>query len=214
MAWLESLDPVRVRNPLALVRWNFDKSYLLQLREAGFNVPETKLVDPKDHNAIRAIMRQHGWHRAVRKPLSGQSGHFVDVLDLAKYDQWPASIMPTEKAVLQPFQSDVARFGETLIYFFRGEFAYAVQRLPNPGEGPDRVAVLISDEVINQASKILAFVDQVPLYARVDGVIRENRFMLMELELIEPSFAFEAAPDKAADFVHAIEEELRQLSED
>lgn len=211
LAWLDSLAPERVRNPLALVRWNFDKSYLVQLRKAGFNVPETKLVDPKDHGTLRRIMQKEGWQRAVRKPLSGQSGKFVDVLDLAEYDAWPDSVMPTKQALLQEFEKDVERLGETLLYFFRGRFEYAVQRLPAPRNGQSRVEVSVSAKVIEQAREVLAFVGHPPLYARIDGLVRDDTFLLMELELIEPSFAFDVAPHKAADFVREIEEDLRQL---
>lgn len=148
LAWLDSLEPPRVRNPMALVRWNFDKSYLIQLRAAGFNVPETKLVDPKDHDTIRSVMEQHRWYTAVRKPRSGQSGQFVDVLDLTTPEAWPESEMPTERALLQSLEEDVERLGETLLYFFRGRFAYAVQRLPKPQNGRDRVRVSVPEVVI------------------------------------------------------------------
>ena len=47
-----------------------------------------------------------------------------------------------------------------------------------------------------------------PLDARIDGLIRDNKFTLVELELIEPSFAFEVAPDKAAMFVECVERKL------
>ncbi|MEJ6404805.1 ATP-grasp domain-containing protein [Yoonia sp. 2307UL14-13] len=211
LEWLASLETVQVRNPLALVRWNFDKSYLIELRAAGFNVPETKLVNPKDHDQVQSVMKQQGWHRAVRKPVSGQSGHFVDVLDLANRRDWPESLMPTEHALLQPFLTDVQQLGETLLYFFKGQFAYAVQRLPKPQHGRDRIEISVSDEVIRQAEEILAFLDDMPLYARIDGLMQNNTFLLMELELIEPSFAFEAAPDKAIEFVRAIEDELGEL---
>lgn len=60
----------------------------------------------------------------------------------------------------------------------------------------------------------MAFVEPLPLYARIDGLVQDKTFLLMELELIEPSFAFEAAPDKAIDLVRAIEEELEQLGAD
>ncbi|APX14177.1 ATP-grasp domain-containing protein [Tateyamaria omphalii] len=208
--WLDRLevDSVPVRNRLPLVRWNFDKSYLIELREAGFNVPETRLVDPTDHVAIRSIMAEEGWRKAVRKPVSGQTGHFVDVLDVADFEDWPASIMPTERALLQEFEEDVAVLGETLLYFFNGRFSYAVQRLPEPQMGLTRIEVSVPEEVVRQAAAIVSSVDPLPLYARIDGLIRGNTFKLMELELIEPSFAFEAAPDKANEFARAIEREL------
>ena len=45
--------------------------------------------------------------------------------------------------------------------------------------------------MISSASSILRHVSAVaPLYARVDGIVTNDRFVLMELELIEPSLFF------------------------
>lgn len=210
LSWLDSLEQhnVPIRNRLPLVRWNFDKSYLIELKDAGFNVPETILVNPNDHGEIQLLMRERSWQKAVRKPVSGQSGQFVDILELDHYESWPSSEMPTEQALLQPFQEDVTTQGETLLFFFHGTFSYAIQRLPKPLEGRSRIQVSVSNKVVEQAQAILDHLDQVPLYARIDGLIRDDRFLLMELELIEPSFAFETAPDKATDYVIAIETEM------
>lgn len=213
VAWLNQLErnKVAVHNPVPLVRWNFDKSYLLELRAAGFNVPDTRLVDPTDHRAIPALMIESQWERAVRKPVSGQSGKYVDTLEISEMASWPISEMPTELALLQPFQDDVTLLGETLLFYFHGSFSYAVQRLPKPQNGKNRVQVSVSNEVIAQTQAVLNYLDVVPLYARIDGFIRDDVFVLMELELIEPSFAFETAPEKAAEFVAAIEQELTAM---
>ena len=55
-----------------------------------------------------------------------------------------------------------------------------------------------------QAARVLTTLDEMPLYARVDGVARGSAFLLMELELIEPNL-FLAYGDGAADrFARAI----------
>jgi len=40
--------------------------------------------------------------------------------------------------------------------------------------------------LIADAERVIAAAPSVPLYARVDGVERDGRLVLMELELIEP----------------------------
>lgn len=48
------------------------------------------------------------------------------------------------------------------------------------------------------------------LYARVDGVMVDDEFVLMELELIEPGLLLDIAPPHGtADFVRAIAEIIR-----
>ena len=210
LAWLNHLEEnsVKVLNPIPLVRWNFDKSYLFELRDNGFSVPETRSVDPRNHAEIRRVMLEQNWEQAILKPVSGQSGKFVEKLELEDFAKWEKSEMPTSRALLQDYQSDIGEIGETLLFFFEGNFSYAVQRLPKPVGGKTRIEIQVSDKVIQQASAVLKYLDEVPLYARIDGLIRGDNFMLMELELIEPSFAFETVPDKAATFVRCIERAL------
>jgi len=43
-----------------MVRWNFDKSYLIALAEAGVRVPKTILVDAQDPASIHAALESGG----------------------------------------------------------------------------------------------------------------------------------------------------------
>jgi hypothetical protein len=57
-----------------------------------------------------------------------------------------------------------------------------------------------------RAAEILALVPAPWLYARVDGCMVRDDFMLMELELIEPTLFFHAdpaAPDRFAEALQA-----------
>jgi hypothetical protein len=57
---------------------------------------------------------------------------------------------------------------------------------------------------LTQAEKILNLIDEPLLYARVDGVISENKFLLMELELIEPMLFLEKENGSAKTFAQAM----------
>jgi hypothetical protein len=59
-----------------------------------------------------------------------------------------------------------------------------------------------------QARSVLAALPELPLYARVDGVLRDGRLLLMELELIEPGLALNVDPASADRFAAAT---LRRL---
>jgi len=57
--------------------------------------------------------------------------------------------------------------------------------------------------VVEAAEMIL---DQFPgdiLYARVDGVVRDRQFYLMEIELTDPELYFDHCPDARESFVEA-----------
>lgn len=58
--------------------------------------------------------------------------------------------------------------------------------------------------LIEQARQVLELIETPLLYARVDGVEVEGRFMLMELELIEPFLFFGADSQSAPRFARAL----------
>jgi hypothetical protein len=60
-------------------------------------------------------------------------------------------------------------------------------------------------EIIEQAGNVLKTLGELPLYARVDGVIRDNaRLIVCEMELNEPALYFQLAPEQASRFAEAI----------
>lgn len=96
LSWLERLQQkgVRVLNEPDLVRWNFDKRYLGELREklvdspaaaatardsraaveggaaARLHIPDFHVVDPRNTDAIVSLMTELGWEKAVLKPVN------------------------------------------------------------------------------------------------------------------------------------------------
>lgn len=213
LAWLDRLEArgLSVLNPPALVRWNFDKRYLLALQAAGIRVPGTRIVPSNDHAAIAAAMREAGWAEAVLKPISGQSGFHVELLRLAERADWPVSAMPTETALLQSFIADIGRLGEVALIFFDGRFSHAVRKLSAPGEwrsnsqyGGTYEAATVDPATIAAAEAALAAAPFHPLYARVDGVEAEADFTVMELELIEPGLFLDSDEAAAGRFADAV----------
>ena len=50
---------------------------------------------------------------------------------------------------------------------------------------------------------MLDALDEIPLYARVDGVTRDGALLVTELELNEPALSLTLAPGSAARFAEA-----------
>ena len=105
--------------------------------------------------------------------------------------------------------------GEWSLMFFNKRYSHAV--LKRPGEGDFRVQrhyggsdepVTAPQTLIDRAQEIVEDVDAPLLYARVDGVAQEDRFVLMELELIEPVLFFGAAEGIAERFAEAVASQL------
>jgi len=212
LAWIDALEAegARLLNPPDLLRWNFRKTYLLELAAAGLAVPKTFHLSEANGKVIEEHMEAEGWSVAVAKPVSSQSGHGVQKIGRSNMD-----LRPTGEVLLQEYQADIGALGETTMTFIEGAFSHAVRRVLKAGEwranaqfGITYERVEVSRDVIDTAQAYLDFLPQVPLYARVDGLVRTSGFMLMELELIDPYLYCEFAPGSADAMARAL---LRRL---
>lgn len=215
--WLDALTHVdgAVFNPPAMMRWNLDKRYLLDLAGRGVAVPETRVV-PSDPDAVAQATTAMGGGPVVVKPSIGQSGHHVARVD---GDTLPSAIVAAEgrPVIVQRFVPEVQETGELSCVFFDGAFSHAFLKRPAPGEyrvnsqyNGRNEPVVPSTATIEQAGSVLRGLPEMPLYARVDGVMRGDRFMLMELELIEPGLGLQLDPPAADRFAEAT---LRRLGQ-
>jgi glutathione synthase/RimK-type ligase-like ATP-grasp enzyme len=117
--------------------------------------------------------------------------------------------------LIQDFVPEIASQGETSLLFFGGEFSHASRKLPRTGEfrvqaehGGRRVHIDAPQALIDRAREILVTaglpVEEL-LYARVDGVeLPGGRFVLMEIEVLDPSLYLEDNPLAADRFAAAL----------
>jgi hypothetical protein len=113
--------------------------------------------------------------------------------------------------MVQEFMEEVSTRGEWSLVFFSGQFSHAVVKTPKAGDfrvqhdfGGSEHSAQPPDSVIQAASRAIAAVESVPLYARVDGVESGGQFLLMELELIEPVLFLKLAEGAADRFAEVI----------
>ncbi len=209
--WLDLLEltGVPVFNSPSLVRWNLDKRYLLELENRGIPVPRT-VVAPEDPAELDTIFDLYGWNDAVVKPAWGASGFGVqrlcrdaaaELLDSPDHDGRPL--------LIQELLPEVS-LGEVSAIFFDGVFSHAVRKTPAPGEfrvnsqyGGENQLTELPDAVLSGAVEVLEALPEQPLYARIDGVVRDGRFVVMEVELHEPGLWLHLAPDSADRFAEA-----------
>lgn len=102
--------------------------------------------------------------------------------------------------MLQPLVEEIVRDGELSLVFLDGRFSHAVRKRASSGEfrvqnqfGGSAELVELPRGVVRAAARIVARVPVPLLYARVDGVVVGGRFLLMELEVAEPSLFLELA---------------------
>ena len=97
-------------------------------------------------------------------------------------------------------------------------FSHAVKKTPKDGDfriqsqfGGKYISYQPSQDLLRTAQRIVQYMKEDLLYARVDGIIIDNVFHLMELELIEPDLYLDFAEDAQQKFVNEI---IRAINKD
>jgi glutathione synthase/RimK-type ligase-like ATP-grasp enzyme len=208
-AWTERLGAARmpVFNSPAILRWNADKRYLLDLAQRGVPTIPTIVVERGGADEIMRVATAEAWSRFVVKPAVSASGYETYSFH-TPFDERVVASLDRAAAVgdvlVQPFADEVPRDGEYSFIFIDGEFSHATIKRAAPGEfrvqtehGGRVHRTDASHALASQAARVLSVLPETPLYARVDGIVRGDAFLLMELELIEPNLFLEHQPGAA-----------------
>jgi glutathione synthase/RimK-type ligase-like ATP-grasp enzyme len=218
LTWLERLEQERVAlwNPARLASWNMQKGYLRDLERAGVAVVPTAWVFQSDAaESLAELVRARGWQDVVVKPAVSANADrtWRTRGNITEQDEREfAALVAADDVMVQPFVESLARDGEWSFMFLGGEFSHAV--LKRPAAGDFRVQSIHGGTVsranprpewVSQARAALEPVTGPWLYARVDGCIVDGRFVLMELEMLEPDLFFNLAPESAVRFADSLE---------
>jgi hypothetical protein len=199
LQWLEILDQEKIRiwNPSDVVRANVSKKYLIDLQTAGISIVPTVFVAQNKKARLRSILENENWESVIIKPEVSASAYqtISATLTNAEKDQEQLDeILKTSGALIQQFRNEITENGEWSLIFFDRKFSHAVLKHPRTGDfrvqeelGGIIHAATPPESLIHQAERILDQVNGTLLYARVDGIVANDEFLLMELELIEPS---------------------------
>jgi len=214
--FLDSLEPIapRVFNPLPLLRWNSDKRYLDDLAGRGVPVLPTRRLQRGLSRTLGQLLAEEGWDEAVLKPAIS-AGAFrtvrVKLAEAATHEALLGEILAAGDALLQRFQPEVVTAGEVSLIFLGGAFSHAALKRPAPGDfrtqpqyGALRTAYTPGPQLLQQATRMLDAAPAKSLYARVDGLVCEGTFRLMELELIEPDLYLSFGAGAPGRFAEAI----------
>lgn len=219
-AWIAYLEAHQINlwNPPAVLRWNMDKAYLLELDRQGVPIVPTLLLPQGEQPSLAAVLDQAGWTRAVIKPAVGASGdgaRSVTLADAAENQSSLDHLLAHSAVLVQPFMPQI-QDGEWSMIFFQGRYSHAVLKRPAPDglfvqheRGGTWQAQRPPAGLVDQAAAVLGVAQALHpdcplLYARVDGILVDGRLRLMELELIEPDLYLGGDPEAAGRFAEAI----------
>jgi glutathione synthase/RimK-type ligase-like ATP-grasp enzyme len=215
--WLGQLDKagVAVFNDSDLVRWNADKRYLLELRERGIAIVPSQVAAGA---CLREVVGGLDGQEIVIKPTVSATAYNT-IRGLAGSAELDRAIddLPDDVYLVQPFLPEIQSEGEWSLIYFDGEFSHATLKRPADGDyrvqddfGGTSTPADPAPGVRAGADAALAALDgrTPPVYARVDGVVAAGRFLLMELELIEPYLFLPHHAPAVTDFATVIAERL------
>jgi glutathione synthase/RimK-type ligase-like ATP-grasp enzyme len=203
LAWAGALR-APLLNGAEVFAWNTDKSYLLDLVEAGLPVVPT--VVAHDADEVRAAVERFG--DTVAKPTVGASGVGVVVLRPGE-----DVVLDEGPWVVQPLVESVRTEGEHSVYVLGGEVSCQVGKQPaqdgsilvHEEYGGRSDAVRVDEECAGLALEAVRVAEElrgVRLdYARVDQMrLADGRLAVSELELVEPGLYLDVVPENADAF--------------
>ena len=203
-AWLIRLQALGARTEARadLAIWNNDKRTLIELKEAGVEIPvtfrsvEDAISQQKDNPEIENL---------VLKPAFGGDGIGVELTTFSEIEYSMAKLrqsLPGRPIMVQEFLPEIGD-GEWKMTCIEGRAELAVCAEPSEGEfrinsrfGPTVTVAAPPVAARLAAEKIMAFVGN-PLCGRVDGVMRGDTFLCTELELCDPDLHLHYAPEVA-----------------
>ncbi len=197
LVWLEMLESynINILNSPDIIRWNHHKFYLRDLESKGIDIVESSFVR-KNELSVEDILDQTTDRELIVKPAISATAYGLTRIDPRSPDI--QSLMKLEKlsrhndVIIQDYRSEIAN-GEWSLMFFDNEYSHAVIKKPKNGDfrvqnnfGGISEMAEPGGKVLDQVREILIKIDLDLLYARVDGLVVKGKFILMELELIEP----------------------------
>ncbi len=223
------------------IRWNACKIYLRDLAAAGIAIVPTEWLlksETVDLEKILLEMLEKNSGKIVLKPSIGLATSGVLVLDRDNFDagvEHAKELLKNYDVMVQPFMESVKTRGEKALVFINGRFCHAAQKAAfqilaeagHAGEKPTDVTMdevelaenamsIVSQLVREHENKLTGIADDTlltpPLYARVDIVRdQDNKPVIIELELVEPSLYMGFYPLDADLLADAIEFIIKRM---
>ena len=185
-------------NPIDTIIWNLNKKYLLELEENG-----VKIISTYIYNDIEILLTFK--NKIIIKPLIGGGSYNVYQFDSPKnkkdlnkihkklYEgKYPYEI--DEYFIVQPYMDGIKDGEISLIFFQTGYYISYIKIQDTSIMKYDAREIRIyepSIELIEIASNVLKKSKKKYKYARLDFLLQDGEYYLMELEFIDPNLFFQ-----------------------
>ena len=206
LGWAGGVGPGLLHG-VDVFRWNTDKSYIVELADAGLPVVPTVLA--ADLVELRSAVGRFA--PAVVKPRVGAGGRGIVVV----YES--GTWLPGDQGpwVVQPLVGSVMDEGETSVFVFGGRPVSQLRKVASRTDirvhewhggtsyltplAPE--AALLAADAIAAATTILG---TELVYGRVDMMRHDGTLVVSEIEITEPGLYLDLMPENAEPFADAI----------
>ncbi len=209
----------RFINSSALVSWNLDKHYLIDLANTGVHIPKTYFIEKNAVNSLAEAI-EFAKNKAgiktdvlILKPcIAGGARHTYKFKQSEQYslNEVFLQLISSEAMMIQEFQEHIVSEGEISLVFFGQTYSHAILKKAKPGDfrvqddfGGSIQDYQPTDEEINFALHAVKAAPELPVYSRIDMFKdNEGKVALAELELFEPELWFRKAKEAPTIFAN------------
>ncbi|EKE06135.1 MAG: hypothetical protein ACD_19C00079G0040 [uncultured bacterium] len=176
----------------------------------------TLYLEKGSNSNLKDVIQSSGWPEVVIKPTVGASAYKIFKSTVGEAEEKQSSLndlLSFVDVMIQPLIPELVKNGETSMIFLNKKFSHAVNRRPKLGDfrsnhefGGIETRIEPKTHIVDIGQSIVNKIKSPLLYARVDGVEKDGKFLLMELELIEPYLFFDVAEEALDKFASALNE--------
>jgi len=211
-AWIDRVSTLTALWNLAeLLRWNLHKAYLLELATGGVPIVPTRIVTRQAQGGdLAKVIAETKWDEFVVKPAVSASSYKTRKFlssEIEPAGEFLQDILADRDAFIQKYLPRVAEGGEAALVHIGGELSHGIVKNPRFHGMDESVSEGFqpSEEQRAVASQVLGAIKGPWLYARVDLMLDDDgKWLLSELELVEPSLYFLQHPPALNRFAKAI----------
>jgi len=210
-------------NDSTLVHWTLEKTYLRDVERRGVDIVPSAWYDGFESADMARFFADHDTDKLVIKPTVGANAMDTFVLAKPVADSLVQTLAETFEGrsfFVQPFIENIRTEGEYSLFFFDGGYSHAILKTPSAGDfrvqeehGADIAAVSPPESLLQTATELFSSIEPLPVYGRGDWVRGDDgRYLLMELELIEPSLYLRTDSGAATRFALAFDQRFEEFT--
>lgn len=219
-AWLDQMESLNIRllNDYKIVRWNLDKHYLREIIADGFDVIPSAFLEQGWKGDLLPLFEELKTASIIIKPcISGGSKNTIIVHKDKAADSYEQVVALLTEAdyIVQPLMNEVQN-GEWSYIFFNNTYSHTILKKPKAGDfrvqqiygGSIDTLYPDAEEIAHAATYVEKYAKGC-LYVRVDGLMVNGHFVLMELELIEPYLYLSYGENALENYYQAIVSQIK-----